>query len=129
MGPTVSVKAALRCGERWVLLRNERDEWELPGGRIDASDESLPQVVARECREELGLDVTVGELLGSWLFQVVPDKRVVIICFYAEALPDSEPVISHEHNAFGLYALDELDELNLPDGYRQAINRAASRPS
>jgi len=125
----VSVKAALRCGERWVLLRNERNEWELPGGRIDPDDQSLPDVVVRECREEIGIEVTVGVLLGSWLFEVVPDKRVVIICFSAEADPESELVISHEHNAVGMFEIDELAELNLPYGYRQAIRQAATQPN
>lgn len=126
MGPVVSVKAALRCGDRWVLLRNERDEWELPGGRIDSADGSLRAVVERECREELGLDVIVGDLVDTWLFEVVPGKRVVIICFAAEADPSVEPVISDEHNAVGLFATEELAALNLPDGYRRAIQHVAA---
>lgn len=121
----VSVKAALGCGERWVLLRNERDEWELPGGQVDPTDASLQDVVRRECVEELGLHVDVGELVDSWIFEVIPGRRVVIVCFAAWVGSDAAPIISDEHTAVGLFAIDELDELKLPDGYRRAIDKAA----
>ncbi|HPF80930.1 NUDIX domain-containing protein [Nostocoides australiense] len=60
------------------ILRNERgevllcqltykQEWDLPGGIVDKF-ESPAHCVARECREELGVDLPVGELLTtSWL--------------------------------------------------------------
>ena len=35
-----------------VLLMNERDEWELPGGRIEIG-ESSTECLSREIREEL----------------------------------------------------------------------------
>ncbi|MER6756596.1 NUDIX hydrolase [Micromonospora echinofusca] len=37
-------------------------EWEIPGGCVEA-DESPYQAVIRECREELGLELTPGRLL------------------------------------------------------------------
>lgn len=123
--PPVSVKAALRCGERWVLLRNDRGEWELPGGRIDADDNSLEDVVRRECREELGIDVEVGELVTSYLFEVVPGRRVTIICYAALAESAAELIVSDEHIEVGLFTLDQLDSLALPSGYRKAIHVAS----
>lgn len=125
--PPVSVKAALRCGDRWVLLRNDRDEWELPGGRIDAIDATLEDVVRRECREELGVEVDVGELIDTYLFQVVPDRRVTIVCYAATVLEGqaAQLVISDEHTAVGLFATAELDGLPLPVGYRSALQVAS----
>jgi len=38
--------------------------WELPGGKVDP-DESVPQCVAREFREELGIQIAVGEPLEA----------------------------------------------------------------
>jgi 8-oxo-dGTP diphosphatase len=38
--------------------------WSIPGGRIE-SGESDEQAVVREVREETGLDVTCGRLLGA----------------------------------------------------------------
>jgi 8-oxo-dGTP diphosphatase len=37
--------------------------WELPGGKV-AAGESEPAALVRELREELGVDVVVGERLG-----------------------------------------------------------------
>lgn len=60
------------------VLRNERDEvllcqltykqeWDLPGGVVDQF-ESPATCLARECREELGAELTPGPLLAtSWL--------------------------------------------------------------
>ena len=124
--PPVSVKAALHCGERWVLLRNDRDEWELPGGRINKADADLRQVVWRECREELGIDVQVGDLVDAYLFEVIAGSRVTIICFAATVGPGAadELSISAEHKAVGLFTAAELDEIALPVGYRNAITKA-----
>jgi hypothetical protein len=46
----VSVKAVVEVGGRVPLLRNERAEWELPGGRLEAG-EQLEAAVEREVRE------------------------------------------------------------------------------
>lgn len=43
------------------VRRRALERWVLPGGGQDAG-EPLPRTVARECREELGLNVTVGPL-------------------------------------------------------------------
>lgn len=38
--------------------------WSLPGGRVEAGEDDAAAVV-REVREETGLDVAVGELVGT----------------------------------------------------------------
>jgi mutator protein MutT len=51
---------------------NERNEWELPGGRI-AIGETPAQCLEREVKEELSLTVSAEELIDSYLFEVVPN--------------------------------------------------------
>jgi 8-oxo-dGTP pyrophosphatase MutT (NUDIX family) len=47
-----------------LLLRNEREEWELPGGKLELGEE--PAVcAAREIVEEVFWPVTVGPLLSE----------------------------------------------------------------
>ncbi|MGK5543530.1 NUDIX domain-containing protein [Streptomyces sp. URMC 127] len=51
----VSVKGvALDAAGRVLLLHNERDEWELPGGRLEPTDPSPEHTVEREFEEETG---------------------------------------------------------------------------
>ncbi|MGH2807884.1 MAG: NUDIX hydrolase [Actinomycetota bacterium] len=50
--------------------------WSVPGGRLEHG-EYITQAVAREVKEETGLDVEVGELLG--VFEVVGDTHYVIL--------------------------------------------------
>ena len=49
----VSVKGILFWDSRVPLLLNERDEWELPGGRLEISGTSPEACVCRELKEEL----------------------------------------------------------------------------
>jgi len=50
---------------RVLLLHNERNEWELPGGRLEI-DETPMQCVTRETTEETGRRVATGPILDSW---------------------------------------------------------------
>ena len=63
----ISVKALIIDGGR-ILLPLHRDEaglyYILPGGGQEAG-ETLAAALERECREELGVEVAVGELVGA----------------------------------------------------------------
>ena len=73
----ISVKGVLVHEGRVLLLLNERDEWDLPGGRPDPG-ETLPQALEREVREETGLAAEVGAALDEHLFEVLPGRVVRI---------------------------------------------------
>ena len=62
----LSVKAVVLHRGRVLLLVNERDEWDLPGGRPEAGEDHRT-ALAREVREETGLSVEVGELVDEHL--------------------------------------------------------------
>ncbi|HEY0489083.1 MAG TPA: NUDIX domain-containing protein [Telluria sp.] len=117
---TVSIKGVF-CTDSGevVLLMNERDEWELPGGRIEIG-ESPRQCVEREIREELDVAVSAGDLLDSYLFEVVPGKHVFIETYACALTSPFVPCISEEHKRIGLFLPDALPP-NLPHGYRASI--------
>jgi 8-oxo-dGTP diphosphatase len=53
--------------------------WEFPGGKREAG-ETFEECLVRELREELGIEVEVGELLES-LTHAYPEKTVVLKFF------------------------------------------------
>jgi len=119
----VSIKGVLQSPEGLVVLMlNERDEWELPGGRIELG-ETAPECLAREIDEELSVQVAVGEPLDSYLFEVIPGKHVFISTYRCRLLGGFVPAISHEHKEIGLFDPARLP-VNLPRGYRDSIDKA-----
>ncbi|MFJ7589573.1 NUDIX domain-containing protein [Streptomyces sp. NPDC097617] len=127
----VSVKAvALDQHGRVVLLRNEREEWELPGGRLEIgppsgsnpADSSPEEALERELREETGWTVKAGKILDSWVYEPLPGRRVLIVTYDCTVLtPDDVPVVSHEHTRIDRFTEDQVPDLTMPDGYKRSI--------
>ena len=116
----ISVKGVLLVGSKAVLLRNERGEWELFGGRMDPG-ETQQQALIREFREELSIDVEPIDLIDSYEFEVIPSKRVRIVTYGCRLRGEFKPVLSKEHMEFGLHALADLESIVLPAGYARSI--------
>ncbi len=117
----VSVKGVVVHDGQVLLLLNERDEWELPGGRLEHG-ETPQQCLRREVLEEVGWPVDVGPLLDTWVYEVLPGRRVLIVtyaCSTAPGLPS--PRLSDEHRRAALFARGDLDGLPLPEGYGRSI--------
>ena len=79
----VSIKGVLLEAGRVVLLENEREEWELPGGRLETGEDPMACLV-REFAEELGVSVIIKAILDCWLYEVLPARYVVIVTYGVE---------------------------------------------
>ena len=116
----VSIKGVVLIGGRVVLLKNEREEWELPGGRLERGED--PETcLEREIAEELSLAVQVGPLLDCWRYPVLPGKEVLVVTYGCAPLADGAPRLSHEHDAVGLFEPKEIAPLPMPEAYKRAI--------
>jgi len=124
----VSIKGVLLLDGRVVLVKNPRDEWELPGGRVDAG-EAHAQTLSREFAEELAINVCVGEAIDSYLFEVIPGKHVLIVTYGCTLSGEFKPRISDEHTGHCLWPVERLAEINLPAGYRRSVEKWAGRES
>jgi 8-oxo-dGTP pyrophosphatase MutT (NUDIX family) len=124
---TVSVKGVVYDGSCVLLARNDRSEWELPGGQLE-SDETPEECVEREILEETGLQERAGPLLRSWIFEVFSGKRVLVLAHGCrlESSPSSV-LVSTEHTEVTFVDTSRLGSIALPDGYRSAIDGWPSR--
>lgn len=126
----ISVKGVFGPPGSVVLLHNERDEWELPGGRLEPDDASLTDCLRREVAEELGLQVDVEDRpLRAWRYRPIPDREVLIVSYRCRLVGPWPDQLGHsdEHDGVGVFGDGELAGLRLPDGYREDIALAAVR--
>jgi 8-oxo-dGTP pyrophosphatase MutT (NUDIX family) len=71
----VSVKGVAIQDGKVLLLENERNEWELPGGKLEVGEDPLDCVV-REISEESRWKVDAGPLLDCWQYHIRPGSDV-----------------------------------------------------
>ena len=85
----IEVAAAIIEKQGKILIGKRRSSgscaglWEFPGGKQEPG-ETLPEALRRECREELGIAVSVGGLCVRIVHQY-PDREVGLSFFYAMA--------------------------------------------
>ena len=122
----VSVKGVVIRGGKVILVRNERDEWELPGGKLELS-ESPEQALTREFAEELQLAVDPESILDSWTYTIASGVHVLILTFGCSEPSHGEAVLSDEHTELRWFPLAEVDGLRMPDGYKKSIRSWSTR--
>lgn len=76
----VSIKGVLIIDSKAILLKNERNEWDLPGWRIELG-ETPENFLIREFQEETSVNVKIEWILDSYLFEIIPEKHVFIVTY------------------------------------------------
>jgi len=116
---------------RLLVTRRERGahlegRWEFPGGKVKKG-ETHKAAVARECKEELGVDVTVGDLVIPRDTFKYPDRVVALSFFRCKLAPGSPKPEANEADELQWVERARLKELEWPDA-NKALIRALSAP-
>lgn len=116
----ISVKLVVDYRGRIPLLRNERDEWELPGGKLEVG-ESPQHAVCREVAEELGLTITSVDIIDTWIYKITPIRHVFVVSYGTAYAGDEAVTRSAEHKELGLFPYEEVAGLHMPEPYKLTI--------
>ena len=97
-GRTIRPGLLLRSGERFLLCQRPEQKahgllWEFAGGKVEPG-ETKRQALARECREELGVEIAVGEEFLE-LTHVYPEVTVHLTVFCAELRSGQPQALEH----------------------------------
>lgn len=107
------VGAAILQGETCLVAQRGADmstplKWEFPGGKLEPGEDPR-QALVREIREELALEIEVGDWLGRGE-SVAGPRRIELDVFTAAVV--SGEVRLAEHRDFGWFRAHEIDALD-----------------
>lgn len=110
---TVKVVAAIIRNKDQILATQRgygefKDGWEFPGGKVEEG-ESPECALIREIREELDIEISVGEEIDCIEFDY-PTFHLSMNCYWAEVI--SGDLILKEHEAARWLTKEELDDVD-----------------
>ena len=116
----VSIKAIIIDNKRILCLKNERNEWDLPGGKINFN-ENIEECLKREVKEETNLEIKDLKILKPFNLKF-NDVSVFILIYLAKISCDSPIIISYEHSEYNFFSKSEIEDLNMKKDFKNLIN-------
>jgi ADP-ribose pyrophosphatase YjhB (NUDIX family) len=114
LDPKLAVAVLIARNGRILLGRRgpgtrEPGKWSFPAGFVERG-ERVEWAAVREAREETGLDVVVGDLVGLYS----SDGETVVLAVYEATFAAGEPRAGDDLVEVAWFALSELPELAFP---------------
>ncbi len=108
---TEVVAALIWQGERFMICQRPAHKargmmWEFVGGKVEPG-ESKGQALVRECREELAVEVAVGDIFLE-VTHTYPDITVHLTLFHASIVQGVPQKL--EHNDIRYITVDEIPQ-------------------
>ena len=111
--PKVAAITLIEQKGRVLLTRRAfnpaKGRWTLPGGFVDGGED--PRIAAvRECREETGLEIEIGDLLDVFYGKAHADGAEILLV-YRGTIVGGESGAGDDVDAIGFFSADALPEL------------------
>lgn len=117
-------KAFLLNEGKILFALDRKGLWEPPGGRLHVDEE--PAVgLQREMREELSLDVEVGQVLHTFVFTSANGVAHFAVVYLCRPVNGIEGMRMDEVELHGLKWIgpDDFEDLPMRDGYKDALRK------
>jgi 8-oxo-dGTP pyrophosphatase MutT (NUDIX family) len=122
----VSAKAIIIRDGKFLCLKDPKNIWELPGGRVEFG-ENMEDVLKRELLEELGFkNVTIDEdPISAWTFTWQNEvKSIQFILLTYVCSTDEDPINENaEWVEYAWFSKDEVENSNMKEGYKYAVKK------
>ncbi len=119
-------------GKIALVLRGEnpgKGLWSLPAGFMEI-DETVEEAARRECREETGLEIALGDLWGVWSFHHQPkDTSGVLVLYTARVIGGTMRAGSDSVQVQFFAPAEITDEMLAFETHRAALAKWRNRKS
>ena len=115
----ISTKAIIIDDNKILCIKNERNEWDFAGGKINFN-EDVEECLRREVKEETNLNINNLNILKP-LNLNFNDVSVFVLLYKAEISCQSPILISFEHSEYNFFSKSEIMNLNIPQAYKKLI--------
>ena len=121
---TQVVAALIRQGNRFLICQRPEYKargllWEFVGGKVEPG-ETKEQALARECREELEINIRVAETYMQ-VVHTYPDLTVELTLFRAEIVRGVPQLLEHE--AMAWITAEEIDRYDFCPADEEILER------
>ena len=121
------VAALIWDGDRFLICQRPENKargllWEYVGGKVEAG-ETKQEALIRECREELGVTISVGDVFMDVVHEY-PDITVHLTLFHARIASGEIKLL--EHNAVAWITPDEIPDYSFCPADKEINERIAA---
>jgi len=124
MSPVIVLAGIIRYKGKILIAKRHIKEldiykWEFPGGKLE-ENEDLCDCLKREIKEELNLNITVGEIFEV-VYHRYSDKDVLILAYLCNAATNKATAI--ECVEYKWIDLNELRQYDFLDADKPIVNK------